>query len=259
MQNNNEGTVKFSDLIFIFWSKLWLMLLVAVIVSGVIFTYNFAFVEPMYKSTGSIYILRQDSENENSNYNQDFNLALDVVTDCTKLLTSRSVLNEVIKTNDLEYTYTELYDMITITNPDNTRFLEISAICDDPNTAKQIVDSVCEIGKEQSVSIMGLNQLNIVDKATLPLEPFNSKYTYTILLGAMVGFILTYIICVLAFIFDDRISDPEYIEKYLELSVLGVIPSMNKDKTQGPAVLPYQRKSSTKRHRYYTHKKSEGK
>lgn len=255
--NNNENTVKFSDLAYIFVSKLWLMILVAVIVSGSIFVYNIVSYEPLYKSTGSIYILRQDSENENINYNQDFNLALDVVTDCTNLLTSRSVLNEVIKANNLDYTYTQLCEMITIENPSNTRFLEISASTGDPKTSKAVVDSICEIGKEQSISIMGFNQLNIVDEGTLPEEPYNSKYSITIILAFIAAFILTYIILVMVFIFDDKISDPEYIEKQLELSVLGVIPVIGKDKLNTTAVLPYQKKETTKRHRYYTQSKGD--
>ncbi len=248
--NNNESTIKFRDLFSLFVNNLWIMLLAAVVVGGSIFTYNYTTYEPLYKSTGSIYILRQNAEEEkNSDYNSDFSLALSVVSDCTKLLTSRTVLNQVIEDNNLSYTYSELSSMISINNPSNTRYLEISATALTPEEAKIIVDSVCAIGKEQIVSIMGFNQVNIVDEGTLPVNPTNSRFSYTIILAAIAAFLFAYIIIVLIFIFDDRITDPEMLEKQLSLTVLAVIPNMHKEKVKDSSM--YVGKTATKRQRYY--------
>lgn len=251
MQNNNESTVKFRDLAYLFVSRLWILILVAVIVGGSVFALNFFTYEPMYKSTGSIYILRQDGDVENnSDYNSDFSLALSVVSDCTKLLTSRTVLNQVIEDNALPYSYTELSSMISINNPSNTRYLEISAVSDSPEKSKLIVDSVCEIGKDQIVSVMGFDQVNVVDEGTLPTEPYNSKFSYTIIISAIIAFLLTYVIFALVYIFDDKISDPDILEKQLDLSVLAMIPNMNKDKPAGKDNLHYEKRYA-QRHRYY--------
>lgn len=246
MQNNNDSAVKFRDLIYLFVSKLWIMILVAVIVGGSIFTFNYLTYKPEYKSTGSIYILRQDSDLDKvSDYNSDFSLALSVVSDCTKLLTSRSVLNQVIEDNSLTYSYAELNSMISIVNPSNTRYLEVSVVSDSPEKSKMIVDSICEIGKEQIVSVMGFDQVNIVDEGTLATIPSNSKFSYTVIIGALVAFLLTYVAFALFYIFDDRITDPDIIENQLGLSVLAMIPNMSKEKSVGKG------KSSANRHVYY--------
>ncbi len=256
MNNNNESNIKFSDLAYLFMSRLWVMILVAVIVSGSIFTYKYVTYEPLYKSTGSIYILRQGEDASGADYNQNFSLALSVVSDCTKLLTSRTVLNQVIEDNALPYEYYELSNMITITNPSNTRYLEISVLSESPEQSKIIVDSICEIGKSQIVSVMGFNQVNIVDEGTLPAVPANTKYSYVFILGGFVAFILTYIVFVLFFIFDDRISDPDTLEKYLDVSVFALIPNMYKDK-QNTSV--YQGRTASQRHRYYAQNWKENK
>lgn len=251
MNNNNESTIKISDLFYLFVSKLWIMILVAVIVGTSIFAVKYFTFTPMYKSTGSIYILKQGGDTDESDYNSDFSLALSVVSDCTKLLTSRTVLNQVIEDNSLTYEYNELMNMISISNPSSTRYLEISVLSDSPEKSKMIVDSVCEIGKDQIVEVMGFNQVNIVDEGTLPSVPANSKYTYDIIIGALVAFVLTYIIFVLTFIFDDRISDPDLVEKYLDISVLALIPNMKKDKPDNGAYM-HQGKTATQRRRYYS-------
>lgn len=258
MNNNNESNIKFSDLVYLFMSRLWVLILVAVIVSGSIFTYKYVTYEPLYKSTGSIYILRQGEDSSGADYNQNFSLALSVVSDCTKLLTSRTVLNEVIEKNALPYAYNELSNMITITNPSNTRYLEISVLSESPEQSKIIVDSICEIGKGQIVSVMGFNQVNIVDEGTLPTDPANTKYSYAFILGGLAAFILTYIVFMLFFIFDDRISDPDALEKYLDVSVFALIPNMYKDKLSTNSNV-YQGRTASQRHRYYAQSWKENK
>lgn len=251
MQNNNESSIKFRELFYLFVSKLWIMILVAVIVGGSLFAFNYITYEPLYKSTGSIYILRQDSDvDKGSDYNSDFNLALSVVSDCTKLLTSRTVLNQVIDECSLTCTYNELNSMISITNPSNTRYLEISVLSDDPEKSKMIVDSICEIGKDQIVDLMGFNQVNVVDEGTLASVPSNSKFSYTTLLASLVAFLLTYIVFALVYIFDDKISDPDMLEKQLGLSVLALIPNMDKERPVSKKDVYYGR-AGAQRHRYY--------
>lgn len=250
MQNNNESAIRFSDLIFLFTSKLWLLILVAVIVGGSTFAYNYFTYTPLYESTSSIYILRQGADSDAPDYNSDFSLALSVVNDCTKLMTSRAVLDEVIEDNSLPYSYEQLNSMISVNNPPSTRYLEVTVKSDSPEQSKIIVDSLCEIGKEQIVSLMGFNQVNIVDEGTLALVPCNSRYSYTSVLFSIVAFLLTYIIIMVIYIFDDKLTDADQVEKVLGLSVLALIPDMDNDKNGNNTYNRYY-KTSTKRHRYY--------
>ncbi len=189
-------------------------------------------------------------------YSSNFNVALSVVNDCKKLLTSHTVLDEVIEENELPYTYAQLNSMITITNPTNTRYLEISVKSGSPEEAKIIVDSVCEIGEKAIDNLMGFDQVNKFDEGTLAQYPTNTKYEYTLtLLAAVAAFFGTYIIMALFFIFDDKVFDPEIIEKQLGLSVLAVIPNVNKDKPNTKC----NQKSLTNRHRYYANSRKERK
>lgn len=253
---NNESNIKFRDLISLFVSNLWIMLLVAVLVGTAVFSFKFISYEPMYESTGSIFILRQGESMDEVDYSSNFNVALSVVNDCKKLLTSHTVLDEVIAENELPYTYSQLNSMITITNPTNTRYLEISVQSVSPEEAKIIVDSVCEIGEKAIDNLMGFDQVNKFDEGTLAQYPTNTKYEYTLsLLAAIAAFFGTYIIIALFFIFDDKVFDPETIEKQLGLSVLAVIPNVTKEKTNTKC----NSKSVTNRHRYYANSRKERK
>lgn len=259
MNNNNESNIKFRDLFSLFLSNLWIMILIAVVVGGSIFAYGYFTYEPLYESTGSMYILRQGEIDDNIDYSSNFNVALSVVNDCKTLLTSHTVLDRVIEENNLEYTYNDLKSLIEINNPPSTRYLEITVTAQSPEEAKLIVDSISRIGETEIDEVMGFNQINPFDSGTLSQEPSNSPFEIMVaLLGAAVAFILTLVVIILAFIFDDKISDPEFVEKSLGLNVLAVIPNFNKDKNDKNKSY-YVGKTATKRHRYYTQSRKERK
>lgn len=99
---------------------------------------------PQYESTATLYILRQDSEQSgSSSVSSDFSLALNVVSDCTYLLKSHSVVAAVIDELHVAIPYEELSKSISTNNPDNTRILEVSVKVGSPELAKSIVDSIC--------------------------------------------------------------------------------------------------------------------
>lgn len=258
MNNNNESNIKIRDLFMLFMNNLWIMILVAVIVATSAFAFKFVTYKPLYESTGSMFILRQGESMEEIDYSSNFNVALSVVNDCKKLLTSHTVIDAVIEENKLTYTYSQLNSMITITNPSNTRYLEITVLSKSPEEAKLIVDSICDIGEKAIDDLMGFDQVNKFDEGTLAQHPSNTKYQFTFaFLVGLAAFLLTYVVIALFFVFDDRISDPEIIEKQLGLSVLAIIPNVSKDKAQGN--LSAKTGKYATRHRYYQNNRKENK
>ena len=81
---------------------------------------------PQYASTATLYILRQADGATASDASSDFSLALKVVNDCTYLLKSHTVLDEVISSLNLDMEYEDLYDCVSTSNPEDTRILEVT-------------------------------------------------------------------------------------------------------------------------------------
>ena len=85
--------------------KLWILLLAALIAAGTVFAVLRMTYTPLYSSTATLYILRQNEDADADDTADDFSLALKVVNDCTYLLKSRTVLNAVIEDLALELSY----------------------------------------------------------------------------------------------------------------------------------------------------------
>ena len=161
---SNVRVVTLRDLWSIFIRRLWIMVLVAAVAVAILFTIVQLTFSPMYSSTATLYILRQEDYDTSSNTSSDFSLALDVVNDCTYLLKSHAVVDEVIDALNLEMSYEDLTEAISTSNPDDTRILEVTVEAESPELAKEIVDTLCEIGQENITDAMGFQQVNFYEK-----------------------------------------------------------------------------------------------
>lgn len=227
MENNinNTRVITIRHLLQILIHRLWIMALAAIVCAGGLFIINQLTFTPQYNSTATLYILRQDTKDQVYNTDSEFSLALKVVNDCTYLLKSHAVIDEVIDTIGLDMTYEQLNRKISTSNPDNTRILEVTVEADTPEQAKEIADNLCQVGQEKITEAMGFQQVNFYERGTLNYQPCNKvSLTFYVLIG-IVAAMLVYAIFLITFLLDDRIRTDEDIQQYLGLSVLGNIPN----------------------------------
>lgn len=225
MENQTDiKVVTISDLWSIFIRRLWIMILAAALVAGSIFTMDTLAFVPRYESIATLYILQQNNVNEDKAY-EDFNLALKVVNDCTHLLKSHSVLDAVIDELNLTISYDTLHNNVTVTNPADTRILEVRVEADSPDNAKMIVDKICEIGTEKISEAMGFEQVNFYEHGILDTTPCNSISIITYVIIGLVVAVVIYSVFLIAYFLDDNIRTDEDIENCLKVSILGDIPN----------------------------------
>ena len=215
--------------------RLVIILLVSALCVVGLFIFNKATYKPMYQSTATLYIAGDNSYEGNTSadaYNS-YTLALKVVNDCDYLLSSRSVVEQLINEMGLEMSIGTLQSRISTENPTNTRILEVTVQAEDPELAKQIVDRLCELGVDKINEAMGANHVRLYEKGTLNAAPCNMTSNVTYLIVGAGAAVVTFGICLLVFLLDDRIRTTEHIEQVLGLSVLGDIPDSNASHHRG--------------------------
>ena len=226
-----KRTYTLIDLWKIFVRRFWAILLAAVVVvSGMYFFVQMTF-QPVYSSVATLYVLRQENSLNESNI-EDFSLALNVVNDCTYLLKSHAVLDEVIEQLSLKTPYEQLSRTITTSNPANTRILEVRVAASSPEEAKKIVDCVCQVGSQKIEEAMGFKQLNLYEYGTLEKEPSNRVSKTTYLLAGLFAAVFTYLFFVIYSLFDTSLRTDEEIEELLGVSIIGDIPNAEAPKNK---------------------------
>ena len=124
-ETNTQQVVTLRDIFELMVQKLLIILLVSALAVAGLFVYNKLTYRPMYQSTATLYISGDDSYEGNTSadaYNS-YSLALKVVNDCDYLLSSRSLVDQVIQDMELKMGISTLQSRISTNNPSNTRSL----------------------------------------------------------------------------------------------------------------------------------------
>ena len=224
------------DLVEVFHAlvaKIWLIILLAALGFGMMVGYTMLFVKPTYSSSSTIYILTKTTSITSL---ADFQIGTQLTQDYKVIITSRPVLEEVIQNLGLNTTYDALKKQISINNPDNTRFLEITVTDTDAYLAKKIVDELTNVSVKNTAKVMETDPPNIMDYGQLPEKPIAPSMKKNGIIGGLLGFVLACAIIILQYMMNDSIKTGEDVEKYLGLNVLGMIPleeGVSKRKTHG--------------------------
>ncbi|MBQ2734288.1 MAG: hypothetical protein IJF33_00495 [Clostridia bacterium] len=235
-EQHKEFEIRLQDLWWIFKRCWWQMLIVFVLVAAVVFSALTLTHEDEFTATASIYVLRNTNETlpngSQTNFSSiDISLANLIIKDCDVLLRSRDkVLYPVLVAQNMDdvITVERMNRMISINNQEDTRVIYLSVTSSSPeksaDIANALVDQACDYVNNE---LYNQKILNRVDQATTPKNPSNPISLMTVALLAFVAAFAVYAIYFVLFLLDDKINNAEDVEKYLGLSMLGVIPNRN--------------------------------
>ncbi len=220
---NDEIEINFREIFAILLDKLAVIILVAVLGAAVAFTYTKFMVVPTYKSSTQVYVSNTTTTSDKINVG-DLQSGTLMTKDYRVVVKSTPVLEQVKSNLKLNISTEELAAKISVEIPADTRILKISVVDTDPFTAKNIADSVREASKTQIMNVMGIEMVNTIEEGNLPENPIGPNMKLNVLIGFMLGLIIAVAAIIIRFMLDDTIKVQEDVEKYLGISVLGLIP-----------------------------------
>ena len=221
--DNDELTIDLGELFSVLWNKIYIIILAGIVLAFAAFAYTQLFITPMYTSTTSMYMLVK-SNGETGITSGDLQTGTQLTQDYMELTKSRTVMEKVIATLNLDMTVGELNDCVTTTNTANTRIMTIAVENEDPELARDIADALRQTASNEIVDIMGIEAVNTIEEANLPASPSSPSVMKNTALGGILGLVLSAGIIIVIFLLDDTIKTPDDVENYLGLNVLTSIP-----------------------------------
>ena len=101
----------------------------------------------------------------------DLQIGSQLTKDYSVMITSRPVLEQVIKNQGLNMTYGQLKARIRISNPADTRILNMTVSDTDPVRAKAIADEVANASSDYIGDIMEMVPPKIIEQGVVPASP----------------------------------------------------------------------------------------
>lgn len=99
--------------------------------------------------------------------------------DYAELIQSRQVVETVIAQLNLDLTYEEFLNKITVTTQNDTRILSITVKDEDPYVASQMADAIRVAASDHIQNVMNTEAVNVVDEANIPDEPVSPSIKKT--------------------------------------------------------------------------------
>ena len=182
-----------------------------------------AMMAPKYDSSALMIVNTRQDVNANVTSDQ-INSATKLVSTYSIIIKSDTVLQQVIDNLGLNLTYAQLNKRVTVAAVDDTQVMKITVQSDSPEWARQVCEQIITVAPDVIKEAVEAGSVKVISNASLATEPVSPNIKKNTMLAAAVGFVLVIGIIVLQVLLDNKINTEEDVTKYLDMTVLGVIP-----------------------------------
>ncbi|CAG5260486.1 capsular polysaccharide biosynthesis protein Cps14C [Streptococcus pneumoniae] len=231
MKEQNTLEIDVLQLFRALWKRKLVILLVAIITSSVAFAYSTFVIKPEFTSMTRIYVVNRDQGEKSGLTNQDLQAGSSLVKDYREIILSQDVLEEVVSDLKLDLTPKDLANKIKVTVPVDTRIVSVSVSDRVPEEASRIANSLREVAAQKIISITRVSDVTTLEEArpaTSPSSPSSPNIKRSTLIGFLAGVIGTSVIVLILELLDTRVKRPKDIEDTLQMTLLGIVPNLNK-------------------------------
>lgn len=225
--NNDEIEIDLGEVFHLVISKLGVIILSGILLGVLSIIGTMLFITPKYESTTKIMVLNK--QDNNTLTSADMQTSTQLTKDYAELIQSRTVLEGVIAQLNLDMTYKEMLNKVSVETSSDSRIVSISVTDEDPYTASEIANAVRDMATEHIQSVMDIEAVNVVDTANIPNEKASPSLAKNGVIGGLLGVIIAMAAVIIIYLTNDTIKVEEDVERYLGLSVLGSIPFSEKE------------------------------
>ena len=207
--------------IFLTLKKRWLLIVsLVVIFAGVAGWYTSYTYFPMYTTTTTVLVNRQDITLGLSS-SSDFYIREDLLSTFQGIINSVKLRNEVA--HRLE---TKNLGGISVSSDDSS-IIRIKVTHADPELGAEVANMTAIVFQEMIKEMMYDMDSSILDEAMPSYVPQSMNLSTKVMIGAILGGMVGVGICFLREYLDKTVKSPKEVELILEIPIMGVIPELN--------------------------------
>ena len=228
MKEQEKFEIDVFQLVKVLWKRKFLIVLTAIIAGLAAFAYSSFVIKPQYTSTTRIYVVNRNQADKPGLTNQDLQAGAYLVKDYREIILSQDVLEKVVADQSLTIDAKTLGKKVSVTVPADTRIVSISVRDGKPEEASRIANALREVAAQKIISVTRVSDVTTLEEARPATSPSSPNIRRNTMMATVAGVGFVVIIVLLVELLDDRVKRPEDIEEVMHLSLLGVIPNLEK-------------------------------
>lgn len=220
--------IEIKEYFYIIWRKKWLIVLIIVFSIAISGVFSFFVLESEYETFTTLMLRKPNSGmryGEAIGYD-DVLLNQRLVFTYGEIAKSRAVSNEVINNLGLNLTADQLKKKVKVSLVEDTEIIKIVVNYSDPEFATRIANETAEVFIKNVVSMLMIENVQVIDKAELPTNPIKPRPILNMAIAGVLGVMISVFLVLLLEYIDNTIKTPSDVEKYLDLPVIGMIPKI---------------------------------
>lgn len=223
MNNEENEVIDLVEILYAIRQHLLEVVLATVVAAIIGFAASKFLMTPQYSSSAMMIVNTRQDVTSNVTSDQ-INSATKLVSTYSIIIKSDTVLQQVIDNLGLNLTYAQLNKRVTVAAVDDTQVMKITVQSDSPEWARQVCEQIITVAPDVIKEAVEAGSVKVISNASLATEPVSPNIKKNTMLAAAVGFVLVIGIIVLQVLLDNKINTEEDVTKYLDMTVLGVIP-----------------------------------
>ncbi|MDO4299198.1 MAG: Wzz/FepE/Etk N-terminal domain-containing protein [Lachnospiraceae bacterium] len=228
IQQKRENGLDLMQIAGVLLSRFWIIVFSGILVGVCALIFTKMTTTPTYTSSTKMYILSK-GQSASDVTSSDLQLSAVLASDYAQLIKDRTVTESVIAELGLSMSSEALASRISVDMPGAGRIITISVTDTDPYMASKLATTVRDTAALHIKEVMNSEAVNVVEEANIPQGQTMFNYKRNGMAGVVLGMAIAIGIIMLQYMMNDTIKNPEDVERYLGLSVLGSIPIMKEE------------------------------
>ncbi|MCD8068326.1 MAG: Wzz/FepE/Etk N-terminal domain-containing protein [Lachnospiraceae bacterium] len=228
--------IDLGKLLLALWHRLWIIVLAILVCGGAALVGTIQFIAPTYEANILVYVnnsVTSTSGIRSALSSADLSASQGLVDTYIVILKSRTNLEAVIEASGVDYTYSELYDMIEADAVNSTEGFQIVVTSTVPEEAELIANTIAQILPDNIGSIIEGSSARIVDYAVLPSSKASPSLSRNTMIGGLLGAFISCAIIVLIELLDDVVRDEDELTDMYGYPLLAAIPDLVPGRRRG--------------------------
>ncbi len=223
MENEAYETIDLLEVLNAVRQHILAIILTTLVLAAASFGVSKFLMTPKYEASALMIVnTRQDTSATVTS--DQINSATKLVSTYSIILKSDTVLNQVIQNLGLSLDYQQLAERVTVSAVDDTQVMKVTVTSDNPEWARQVCEQITQISPDVILEAVEAGSVKVISNASISPEPVSPNVSRNTALGAVAGLVISVGIVFLMVLLDNKINNEEDVSKYLNLTVVGVIP-----------------------------------
>ena len=220
-----DEDIELGRLLLTLWHHAGMSLLCGILCAVLGFLYSVVFITPLYESKAMMIVNPGQRDIVTSD---QINSAEKLVDTYSVIITSDTVMDQVISNLSMEHNYKEDVKFVGVEPVNGTQVMEISVLATDPQVAQKVCTQITQVAPGVIVQAVKAGSMELVSAATLnehAVSPNRLKNAFFSFLG---GFLLSSVVILIYSLLNSRIKEGKDLQQD-GLILMGIIPAYRGD------------------------------